>query len=235
MDSELGYSNFESAFADDVIRKGFIRKVYSILMVQLSITFGIVAMFLYIEPVQHYMATSGDWLIYTCMAMTFVVMIVLACCEDVRRQFPTNMILLMVFTVCEGLLLGSICSTYDSWEVLMAAGICIVVTLAITLFAFQTKIDFTVMTGLMLVAVVVLLIFGIFAIIFNDRIVNLVYASLGALIFAGYLVIDTQLMIGGKHKYSLSPEEYVFAALNLYLDIINLFLYLLMIIKNAQN
>ncbi|XP_014672397.1 PREDICTED: protein lifeguard 1-like [Priapulus caudatus] len=91
------------------------------------------------------------------------------------------------------------------------------------------------MTGLMLVAVVVLLIFGIFAIIFNDRIVNLVYASLGALIFAGYLVIDTQLMIGGKHKYSLSPEEYVFAALNLYLDIINLFLYLLMIIKNAQN
>ena len=36
-------------------------------------------------------------------------------------------------------------------------------------------------------------------------------------------------MLGGNHKYSLSPEEYIFAALNLYLDIINLFLYLLSI------
>merc|ERR550534_2770742 len=39
-----------------------------------------------------------------------------------------------------------------------------------------------------------------------------------------------QLMMGGKHKYSLSPEEYIFAALNIYLDIINLFMYILMIV-----
>ena len=25
-------------------------------------------------------------------------------------------------------------------------------------------------------------------------------------------------MMGGKHKYSISPEEYIFVALNLYLD-----------------
>ena len=42
-----------------------------------------------------------------------------------------------------------------------------------------------------------------------------------------YLVFDTQMMLGGKHKYSLSPEEYIFAALNLYLDIINMFLFIL--------
>ena len=41
-------------------------------------------------------------------------------------------------------------------------------------------------------------------------------------------------MMGGKHKYSLSPEEYIFAALNLYLDIINLFLYILRIIGAAR-
>ena len=56
------------------------------------------------------------------------------------------------------------------------------------------------------------------------------YGSAGALIFSLYIVYDTQLMMGGKHKYSLSPEEYVFASLNLYLDIINLFMYILMII-----
>ena len=38
------------------------------------------------------------------------------------------------------------------------------------------------------------------------------------------------LFSGGSHKYALDPEEYIFAALNIYLDVINLFMYLVMII-----
>ena len=60
------------------------------------------------------------------------------------------------------------------------------------------------------------------------------FGSVGALIFSLYIVYDTQMMMGGKHKYSLSPEEYIFAALNLYLDIINLFLYLLSIFGGGK-
>lgn len=46
-----------------------------------------------------------------------------------------------------------------------------------------------------------------------------------------YMVFDTQLILGGKNrKYQVSPEEYVFAALNLYLDIVTLFLLLLQLI-----
>ncbi len=37
-------------------------------------------------------------------------------------------------------------------------------------------------------------------------------------------------MMGGTHRYALDPEEYIFAALNLYLDIINLFIMILNII-----
>ena len=56
------------------------------------------------------------------------------------------------------------------------------------------------------------------------------YGSLGALVFSLYIVYDTQMMMGGRHKYSLSPEEYIFAALNLYLDFIQLFRYILIIV-----
>ena len=56
------------------------------------------------------------------------------------------------------------------------------------------------------------------------------FGAAGALVFSLYLVYDTQLMLGGKHKYALSPEEYIFAALNIYLDVINLFMYILMIV-----
>ena len=82
---------------------------------------------------------------------------------------------------------------------------------------------------------VILMIAGILlSILGTSRITIICYASAGALIFSMYIVYDTQLMMGGKHKYSLSPEEYIFASLSLYLDIINLFLYLLSIFGGGK-
>ena len=48
-------------------------------------------------------------------------------------------------------------------------------------------------------------------------------------------MVDIQLMLGGKHNYALDPEEYVVATLNIYLDIINLFLMILSCIGIARN
>lgn len=112
----------------------------------------------------------------------------------------------------------------------MAVGITAAVCLGLTLFAFQTKWDFTVMGGALFVAVIILMIFGIVAIIIPGKTIAMVYASLGAFLFSIYLIYDTQMMMGGKHKYSISPEEYIFAALNLYLDIVQIFMYVLTII-----
>ena len=84
------------------------------------------------------------------------------------------------------------------------------------------------MGSYLFVILLVFILFGIVAMFFpNIPIVRKVYAGIGALIFSLYLVYDTQLMMGGKHKYSLSPEEYIFASLNLYLDIVNIFIYIL--------
>ena len=43
-----------------------------------------------------------------------------------------------------------------------------------------------------------------------------------------------QLVMGGK-KYELSPEEYIFASLILYMDIIRIFLLLLAIFGRGSN
>ena len=43
-----------------------------------------------------------------------------------------------------------------------------------------------------------------------------------------------QMMMGGSHKYSVSPEEYIFAAIAIYLDIINIFLYILKLVAAAK-
>merc|ERR1712186_222422 len=107
-------------------------------------------------------------------------------------------------TLAEGFMLGAVTANYRADEVLIAVLMCF-------------------------------MIFGLIALFFPaSRTLNLVYASIGCIIFSLYIIYDTQLMVGGSHKYSLSPEEYVFAALNLYLDIINLFLYILQIIGNRN-
>jgi len=68
----------------------------------------------------------------------------------------------------------------------------------------------------------------------NIPAMHMVLAGVGALIFSVYLVYDTQLMIGGNHKMSISPEEYIFAALNIYMDVIMIFLYILRLLGSRE-
>ncbi|XP_029175061.1 protein lifeguard 1-like [Nylanderia fulva] len=221
-------------FNDKTIRNGFIRKVYSILMCQLLITLGMICLFLYHRPTQLWVMRHTE-LFWIAFALTIVLLICMACCTNVRRKAPMNFIFLFLFTLAEAFLLAIAASTYKKDEVMLAVGITAAVCLGLTIFAFQTKIDFTGLHSALFVAVLVLLIFGIIAMIWPGKTMTLIYASCGALIFSLYLVYDTQMMIGGKHKYSVSPEEYIFAALSLYLDVVNIFIYILTIIGASRD
>lgn len=116
----------------------------------------------------------------------------------------------------------------------MAVVVTTVVCVGLTIFAFQTKWDFTMMGGVLFVCLLMFVLFGFVAMFFPGRILTMVYSSLGAVLFSMYLIYDTQMMMGGTHKHSISPEEYVFAAITLYLDIINIFLYILSIIGSKD-
>jgi len=220
-------------FNDMSIRLGFIRKVYGILTVQLAVTIAIICLFTFSKDVQDYVV-KNLWVFWTAIGLVVVCLIVLTCCGEMRKMFPYNLIFLGIFTICEGVMLGIVGTTYEPKAVLTAVGITCVVVFALTLFAFQTKIDFTVCGAGLYVTLWVFVLFGFMMIFFRDEVTNMIYASLGALIFCLYLVFDTQMMLGGKHKYAISPEEYIFAALNLYLDIINLFLYILMLVGGGK-
>jgi len=225
-------ANFK--FTDTKIRHAFVRKVYSILVAQLTINVSLIALFLFVEPVSFWFKQNG-WMHWVLIAFTFILVIVLACCDGVRRTYPANMILLGAFTIAESLLVASITAHYDTDTVLIAVGITTVVVLGITLFSLQTKYDFTGSGIYLFVALLILMVFGFLAIIIRSKIMHIIYAAAGAGIFSMYLVFDTQLMLGGKHKYSISPEEYIMAALNLYLDIINLFLMILRLVGFARD
>lgn len=222
-------------FTDKAVRRGFIRKVYGILLCQLLVTGAFIAVFTFSEPVRVW-SRQSQWLYIVALVVLLVCMLAMACCEGVRRKSPMNYIFLGVFTIAEAFMLGTMVAKFDAESILIAVGACAAVSLALTLFAFQTKWDFTACGGMMCALVVVLFICGIVMIFVPySKYAMIGYGALGAVVFSLFIVYDTQLMLGGKHKYTLDPEEYVFAALNLYLDIINLFMYILLIVGASRS
>lgn len=77
----------------------------------------------------------------------------------------------------------------------------------------------------------ILIIFGFMAAFFPyNSTVELGYGIVAALIFSGYILVDTQLIMRHYHV-----EEEIAAAISLYLDVINLFLAILRILNSQQN
>ncbi|XP_056678844.1 protein lifeguard 1 isoform X2 [Monodelphis domestica] len=217
---------------DKNIRRAFIRKVFLVLTLQLTVTLSSVAAFTFVDEVKIFVR-KNVWTYYVSYAVFFVSLIILSCCGEFRRKHPWNIIALSILTLSLSYMVGMIASFYNTDAVIMAVGITTIVCFTVVIFSLQTRYDFTSCMGVLLVCTVVLLIFAILCIFIRNRIMEIVYASLGALLFTCFLAVDTQLLLGNK-QLSLSPEEYVFAALNLYTDIINIFLYILAIIGRAK-
>ncbi|XP_061920280.1 protein lifeguard 1 isoform X1 [Entelurus aequoreus] len=221
----------DSVFADGAIRRGFIRKVYLTLMIQLLVTVGIISAFLYWDALKEWTRTNS-WFTYAMMPTVMVLLVLLSCCDNIRRRVPLNFITLGVFTIAEGLMLGSLAVFYSAEAVLWAVGATALVSFSLSVFAMQSKWDFTMASGSLWVFAWTLLSFALLCAILRSQFAYIAYACLGTLLFSLYLVFDTQRIVGGKHrKYEVSPEEYVYAALSLYLDIVTLFLLLLQLIN----
>ena len=104
---------------------------------------------------------ANYWLYYVAIGLTVVLLITLACFESARRKSPLNLIILFVFTLCEGFMLGTISTFYSVDAILIAVGITAGVSFCLTIFAFQTKIDFTNCGGMLCALLVILFIAGI--------------------------------------------------------------------------
>ncbi|XP_059194600.1 glutamate receptor, ionotropic, N-methyl D-aspartate-associated protein 1b (glutamate binding) [Centropristis striata] len=224
--------DFDFGLDNKSIRRAFIRKVFLVLTAQLLVTFAFVAVFTFVDEVKEFVMVNA-WTYLVSYVIFFVSVCVISCCGSVRRRHPWNLVALSVLTLSMSYMVGMIASYHDTDTVVMAVGITAVVCFTVVVFSLQTKYDFTSCYGVLFVCLIVLVIFGFLCIFIRDRILHIVYAGLGALLFTCFLAVDTQLLLGNK-ELSLSPEEYIFAALNLYTDIINIFLYILAILGRAR-
>ncbi|XP_051726076.1 protein lifeguard 1 [Ctenopharyngodon idella] len=223
---------FVSSFEEDKVQKAFIRKVFSVITIQLLVTFTVVCVFTFSKTVKA-AVRHNIWAYLSSYIIFLVVALCLSISTKFSRSHPWNLIGLSVITLSLSYMVGTVASYHNTDAVIIALGSTLVISFTIIIFSAQTRLDFTICNGILLVLSVNFLMFGFFTIFFYTNVLQVFYGFLGALLYAMFLAVDCQLVMGRK-KYSLSPEEYVFAALIIYLDIILIFLYILMILSGGS-
>ena len=212
------------------IRKSFVTKVYSIVWFQLFLTSIFIVLCEKVDSIKSFML--GD--IASSLAVVFfylelVLLCLFMCGQDniKERSIIENVAFLSFLTIPIIFYMGMITSYYSINIILISSLSSLIIFSGLTLYAFQSKIDYTAKGGLFIISLLSFILFGIFNIFFKNNILQIIYSIVGAVIFSGYIVFDTQLIIGGKSKYQLAPNDYIIGAISLYLDIINLFIFIL--------
>jgi FtsH-binding integral membrane protein len=226
-DIEIGYSEKWN----QRLRIGFIRKVYGILSLQLLITAIFVGMTFFREV--KYFMYENIGLFYGAMGLSLIIVFSLLCFPTMFRVFPTNYIILFVWTVCEAYMVGTASAFNPPEIVLTAASLTALVTISLTLYAFTTKTDFTFLGGFLFVATTIMLFWGIFYLIFGFFLYT-VYCVIGVILYSIYLIFDTQLILG-KFGLEYSIDDYILAALSVYIDIIQLFMFFLQLLRGTRD
>ncbi|EGT31738.1 hypothetical protein CAEBREN_16020 [Caenorhabditis brenneri] len=223
-------------FSNQSVRAAFVRKVFTLVTIMFAITGGFCVIPMVSEPFRNWVY-DNMWLYLVAIVVFLVVSIALTCCGNLRRTFPTNIILLVIFTLSAAVMTMFITAYYNVQSVLICLCITTVCSASVIVYSIKTKSDLTSKMGIVFMLSMVLFSFGmfslIFSLIFKWYFLYSVYSGLAALLMMFYLALDVQLLMGGR-KYELSPEDYIFAAMEIFLDILNIFLMLLNIFGRGR-
>ena len=119
---------------------------------------------------------------------------------------------------------------YDKKIILAAALLTLAVTIGLTIYAMTTETDITMKGGLLFAGGAIFIGLTIIGLFFESRFFATIIAAFGTFLFSMYLIYDVQLIIGTKaEKFSL--DDYIIAALMIYIDVINIFIQLLELIS----
>ena len=227
------YSNYKEEEIkqeiDTTIRLGFIRKVYGILSIQLFITTIFFLFSMTSESLKLFMLNHTGIMLLMVLILIIIPFIII-CCTGIMRQVPQNYIILLIFTLAESYCVGFICAYTRPEVVFMAAAMTFVMVLSLTFYAIYTNNDITMQGGLIFILSAALFLFVMFTFFIRNSFFMVIIALLCVILFAFYIVYDTQVIMGNRQEM-IQVDDYILGAFMLYTDIIGLFLELLRIIS----
>jgi FtsH-binding integral membrane protein len=145
-----------------------------------------------------------------------------------RDAFPANIGLVLLFTFGMGVVISPALYVYGQQQpglITQAAFLTIGTFGVLTAYAFVSRRDFSAWGSFFVVGLWVLIAVSLLNMFFRNPAMDLWLAGVTVLVFSGLLVFDTW-----RIRNSYGPNEYVAAAVTIYLDLLNLFMAFLRIL-----
>ncbi|KAJ4912279.1 Bax inhibitor-1 family protein [Raphanus sativus] len=207
------------------LRWAFIRKVYAVLTLQLIVTVGVSSVVFFVGDISVFVTTTTPGLVVFFVSLVIPLLMLWPLIVFAKKH-PVNLIILMLFTLTISFAVGLCCSFSKGKIVLEAAILTATMVLGLTIYTFwavRRGHDFSFLEPFLFGALLIILVFSIIQVLHPlGKLSSMIFSCFASVVFCGYIVYDTNQLIK-----KLNYDEYIHAAICLYLDVINLFLHIL--------
>lgn len=233
----MEFNQISRNYATQAVQSALIRNVYTWMTLALAIT-GLVAL---------YMAKSltllsfilGNSFVFGGLLLSEIGLVWYLSTRIQNIKFTTATILFILYSILNGMTLSVIFITYTMSSIASTFFITAGTFGAMALFGYVTKKDLTRIGSLCFMGIIGIIIASIVNIFLHSSMMNLIISLVGVLLFVGLTAYDSQ-----KIKQLLSDEDIeinestqkiaLMGAMTLYLDFVNLFLYLLRLLGDRK-
>lgn len=245
------------------IRVGFVKKVYGLLTTMLLISFGLASPFVFFRDDSIDFVHKNWWILGIAAGIMVIqyifnlVMVLEMCCGGGHLQraylkmfvtVPLNYLYLFTFSVAFGVLLGIVCAQYSQQSVCFVFALTAGIFVSLTFYAACTKHDFTGWGCYICSFISGIVLFGVLTTLLVPigwaQPIQSFIAAMMAIFFSWAIIHETQLIFGTARwgfnhsaaaKIEFTIDMYAFAAFQLYLDFIGLFLQLLRLLGQRRS
>ena len=220
-------TNDNILYLNHLMKQTFTAKVYTTVLAQLLITCLFTIICKTVQSVSQFMlGYIGMGVMFVFFNLWICLSVLIFCfCDEIKKK-PYNWIFVSTYTCLIAYFMGFIGIQNSSEVLLLSGGSTLFLFSGVTIYALQTKIDYTVKGNY----VIIFLLSAPYLIVAFYLNFSL-YPLLGAVIFTLYIIHDTQLLLSPWREIKYSPDDYAVASILLYLDIFTLFTYVLYMIN----
>ena len=207
-------------------RATLVRRTYSLVLVSILVTM-VGASFGLSQPQLMATVAQHQFITFLCMIAPLVL------ATRKKTDFPMNIGLVFLFNLVVGVSISPLLYIYGRTQpgvISQAAVLTIGAFGVLTLYAFTSRRDFSPWGSFLMVGLWVLIGTLFLNFFFQNAAVGLWLASVTVLLFSGLLVFDTWRL---RNFYG--PDEYVGAAVQIYLDLLNMFMAILRLTGSRRN
>lgn len=215
-------------------KNSFLRKIFIQMFLGLLITGG----------VSWYVAQDYALLNFVNRYMTFIIIAELALVLGInfginKMSASTAKLLFIAYSAMNGMVLSIVMLIYNPYSILYVLGVTSLIFVGMTIYGLTTKEDLSAYSGFFKGGLIALIIVSLLNIFLKISILGWLISVCGVVLFTALIAYDINRIVNIFQNNDFSKEDYdkfsTIGALMLYLDFVNLFLYLLRLFGRRNN